>query len=148
VQSAIEAIGATDFIASLKNGLHEEIGVGGSRLSGGQKQLLGIVRIYLRSPKILLLDEATSSLDSESERKVQESLRRLKENRTTIVIAHRLATVSESKRIVLLKDGNVLAEGDHEYLNRNSALYRKYWQWQSRSGEQRVADEMAMVDAQ
>ncbi|TQV83984.1 ABC transporter ATP-binding protein [Exilibacterium tricleocarpae] len=145
VEDAIEAIGATEFIDSLKHGLQEQVGVGGSRLSGGQRQLLGLARIYLKNPRVLLLDEATSSLDSESEEKIQNSLKKLKENRTTLVIAHRLATVVESERIVVLQGGNIIAMGDHIHLIKNCELYSKYWRWQSRGADPVISKDIDLA---
>jgi ABC-type multidrug transport system fused ATPase/permease subunit len=133
VATALEAVGATDFVTAFEHGLEEQVGVGGSRLSGGQRQRLGLARVYLKNPRILLLDEATSALDSESEARVQSGLKRLKRGRTTITIAHRLATIRESDRILMLENGRIVAEGGHAYLQQNSSLYNKYWQWQSSS---------------
>jgi ATP-binding cassette, subfamily B, bacterial MsbA len=131
VMAALEAVGATDFVSAFENGLHEQVGVAGSRLSGGQKQRLGLARVYLKNPRILVLDEATSALDSDSEAKVQAGLQRLKQGRTTIVIAHRLSTVREAQRILMLENGKIVAEGDHAYLQETSGLYNRYWKWQS-----------------
>lgn len=135
VTAALEAVGATDFVSAFANGLHEQVGVAGSRLSGGQKQRLGLARLYLKNPRILLLDEATSALDSESEAKVQMGLKQLKRGRTTIVIAHRLATVREADCILVLENGKIIAAGDHAHLQEHSSLYNRYWQWQSNGAD-------------
>jgi ABC-type multidrug transport system fused ATPase/permease subunit len=131
VMAALEAVDATDFVSSFERGLEEQVGVAGSRLSVGQKQRLGLARVYLKNPRILILDEPTSALDSESEAKVQKGLAKLKQGRTTIVIAHRLATVREAHRILMLEKGKLIAEGDHAHLRKTSSLYSRYWQWQS-----------------
>ena len=97
----------------------------GARLSGGQKQRIAIARAILKNPPILLLDEATSSLDSESERLVQDALERLMRNRTTLVIAHRLATAINSDRIVVIDRGRIVGTGRHDELLRDNALYAR-----------------------
>ena len=108
--------GAHNFIARLSQGYHTDIGQRGVKLSGGQKQRLSIARVFLKDPPILIFDEATSSLDNESERLVQESLERLARRRTTLVIAHRLSTVRNAHRIVVLTENGVAEEGSHAEL--------------------------------
>jgi subfamily B ATP-binding cassette protein MsbA len=107
---------AAQFIAELPNGFETRVGVNGQRLSGGQRQRVALARALLRAPRILLLDEATSALDAESEAAVQEALARLRQGRTTIVVAHRLATVRDADLIVVMADGGVLECGTHEDL--------------------------------
>tara|TARA_Y100000385_G_scaffold108211_1_gene112396 strand:+ start:3553 stop:5367 length:1815 start_codon:yes stop_codon:yes gene_type:complete len=116
---------ADEFITQLPQGFQSHLGEGGVRLSGGQRQRLAIARAILKNPRILLLDEATSALDAESEQKVQLALDHLMKGRTSIVIAHRLATIKNVDRIVLMKDGQIVAEGCHEDLLSSSSLYKK-----------------------
>ncbi len=101
------------------------MGEGGARLSGGQRQRLAIARAILRDAPLLLLDEATSALDAESERLVQSSLERLMADRTTIVIAHRLATVRAADRIIVMDGGRIVEEGTHDSLNAGGGLYAR-----------------------
>ncbi|MDA9612042.1 ABC transporter transmembrane domain-containing protein [OM182 bacterium] len=116
---------AEEFIAQLPEGFQSHLGEGGVRLSGGQRQRLAIARAILKNPSILLLDEATSALDAESEQKVQLALDHLMKGRTSIVIAHRLATIKNVDRIVVMKNGKIVAEGSHEDLLLSSSLYNK-----------------------
>ena len=105
-----------DFILSLKDGYDTVVGTRGIMLSGGQRQRISIARLFLKNPGILILDEATSALDYESEEIVRQSLERLKQNRTTIVIAHRLSTVRNADRIFVLSGGRIAEQGTHEEL--------------------------------
>ncbi|MEG8046475.1 ABC transporter transmembrane domain-containing protein [Sphingomonas aerolata] len=123
--AAAEAANAAEFLRKLPEGLDTFLGEGGARLSGGQRQRVTIARALLRDAPILLLDEATSALDAESERLVQEALERLMANRTTLVIAHRLATVRAAKRIIVMNDGQIVEEGSHGALMTNSGLYAR-----------------------
>jgi ATP-binding cassette subfamily B protein len=123
--AAAEAANAAEFLRKLPEGLDTFLGEGGARLSGGQRQRVTIARALLRDAPILLLDEATSALDAESERLVQEALERLMENRTTLVIAHRLATVRAAERIIVMSDGQIVEEGSHGSLMTNSGLYAR-----------------------
>ncbi len=123
--AAAEAANAAEFLRKLPEGLDTFLGEGGARLSGGQRQRVTIARALLRDAPILLLDEATSALDAESERLVQEALERLMTNRTTLVIAHRLATVRAAERIIVMSDGQIVEEGSHASLMTNSGLYAR-----------------------
>jgi ATP-binding cassette subfamily B protein len=116
---------AEEFLRALPEGLDTYMGEGGARLSGGQRQRIAIARALLRDAPLLLLDEATSALDAESERLVQDALDRLMEHRTTIVIAHRLATVRAADRIVVMDGGRIVEEGTHSNLSRRGGLYAR-----------------------
>lgn len=123
--AAAEAANAAAFLRDLPQGLDTFLGEGGARLSGGQRQRIAIARALLRDSPILLLDEATSALDAESERLVQDALERLMANRTTLVIAHRLATVRNADRIVVMDAGRIVETGSHAELMTRSGLYAR-----------------------
>ncbi|WP_049631190.1 ABC transporter transmembrane domain-containing protein [Cellvibrio sp. pealriver] len=125
VIAACEAAFAMEFIAQLPEGLDSFLGERGVRLSGGQKQRIAIARAILADRPILLLDEATSALDSNSEQKVQQALETLMQNRTTIMIAHRLSTVVNADKILVLQQGNIVASGTHQALLASSELYQQ-----------------------
>ena len=125
VIAAARAAAAHDFIEALPGGYDAQVGERGVMLSGGQKQRIAIARAILRDAPILLLDEATSALDAESERLVQDAVERLAKGRTTIVIAHRLATVKQADRILVMEGGEIVATGDHDALVAEGGLYAR-----------------------
>jgi ATP-binding cassette subfamily B protein len=125
IWAAAEAANAAEFLRKLPDGLDTFLGESGARLSGGQRQRVAIARALLRDAPILLLDEATSALDAESERLVQQALERLMEGRTTLVIAHRLATVRAAGRIIVMDDGRIVEEGTHATLSARGGLYAR-----------------------
>jgi len=125
IKSAAKEAFALDFIDKLPDGFDSYLGEQGVRLSGGQRQRIAIARAILKDPSILLLDEATSALDANSEQKVQEALKRLMQGRTTLIIAHRLATIMHADRILLIDNGRLVAEGTHQNLLASSKLYKR-----------------------
>merc|ERR1712093_210295 len=122
-----------DFIKKLDKGFDTLVGENGIRLSGGEKQRISIARAFLRKSKIILLDEPTSSLDSETENKIQSALKKLTEDKTTIVIAHRLSTIQSASKIFVIDNGNVVSTGTHNELLNNSNIYNNFYNKQIRS---------------
>lgn len=127
VIEAAKNANAHEFIMSLPKGYDTDIGQRGIKLSGGQKQRISIARVFLKNPPILIFDEATSALDNESEKVVQDSLEKLAKNRTTFVIAHRLTTIQNAKRILVLTDEGIAEEGSHEELLARGGIYEKLY---------------------
>jgi len=136
VVRASQAAHADGFIRSLPEGYDTVIGESGVKLSGGQRQRIAIARALLKDAPILILDEATSSLDTESEREVQNALDRLMQGRTSFVIAHRLSTIMNADRIIVLKDGRIVEEGRHEELLALSGEYKNLYDQQFRDEQQ------------
>ena len=127
VIEAAKNANAHEFIMSFPDGYQTDIGQRGIKLSGGQKQRLSIARVFLKNPPILIFDEATSALDNESERVVQESMERLAKNRTTLVIAHRLTTIQNAERILVLSEDGIAESGTHEELLMKGGIYEKMY---------------------
>jgi subfamily B ATP-binding cassette protein MsbA len=127
VEAAAKVANAHQFVSQLENGYQTYIGERGGRLSGGQRQRISIARAVLRNPEILILDEATSALDNESEKLVQEALNTLMKGRTSLVIAHRLTTIQQADKIVVVDKGKIVEEGTHEALLAKEGLYKKLW---------------------
>jgi len=132
LRSAIEAANISDFIDSLPEGMSTRVGERGYRLSGGEKQRVAIARVILKNPSILILDEATSHLDARSEALVQEALERIMEHRTSLVIAHRLSTVLDADKTVVIDEGQVQEMGTHEQLLAEGGLYAGLFETQFR----------------
>ena len=131
IDHAIRQANAYDFIQKLPKGLDTIVGERGVKLSGGQRQRIAIARAILKNAPILVLDEATSALDSESEKLIQDALKHLMKNRTSIVIAHRLSTIASLDRILVLNDGHIIEQGSHTDLLAKNGTYAKLWNHQS-----------------
>ena len=128
VIEAAKRAGAHDFIMDLKDGYDTYVGERGVKLSGGQKQRISIARVFLKNPPIIILDEATSALDNESEFAVAKSLGELSEGRTTLTIAHRLSSIRNSDRILVLTDDGIVEEGDHDQLMEQKGIYYQFYE--------------------
>jgi ATP-binding cassette, subfamily B, bacterial MsbA len=135
---AAKAANAHEFIQSLPDGYDTIVGERGIKLSGGQRQRVAIARAILKNPRILLLDEATSSLDNKSEHLVQEALSRLMQNRSTVIIAHRLSTIRVAHRIAVVNQGQIVELGSHEELMALNGLYAKLYEMQFRNEDERL----------
>jgi ABC-type multidrug transport system fused ATPase/permease subunit len=131
LKRALEAANAWDFVQTWEHGIDSPVGERGVMMSGGQRQRLAIARLMLKQPAIVILDEATSALDATSERLVLEALERLLTGRTSMIIAHRIATIRNADHIVVMDQGRVAEEGTHEALLHSSTMYRSYCLQQS-----------------
>jgi ATP-binding cassette, subfamily B, bacterial MsbA len=136
IRSAAAAAHAREFIDRLPQGLDTRVGERGVKLSGGQRQRLAIARVFLKDPAVVVLDEATSSLDSESERLVEQAMAELLRGRSTLIIAHRLSTVLRADRVVVLDHGRIVEEGTHAALLTREGIYARLYRGQFRSGEE------------
>ena len=138
ITSAIEASSCQNILARMDNGLDTIIGQKGTYISGGEAQRISIARAFLKDAPILLLDEATAFADPENENKILKSLEKLKANRTTIMIAHRLNSIKNVDEIIVMKKGQILDKGKHDYLIDNCAYYKDLYKNYSKSIEWRV----------
>ena len=139
VEDAARAARIHDFVASLPEGYETKVGERGLKLSGGEKQRVGIARTLLKNPPILILDEATSALDTQTERSIQDSLREMGEGRSVITIAHRLSTIADADQIIVLEAGRIVEQGRHEELLARKGRYAAMWERQSSEEEAEVA---------
>ena len=131
IESAAKIANAHEFIVKMEKGYESNVGDSGNKLSGGQKQRLSIARAVYKNPPILILDEATSALDTESEKLVQDALEKLMQNRTSVVIAHRLSTIQHADEILVLHEGEIVEQGNHEALLAKNGIYKKLVDMQS-----------------
>ncbi len=131
VQAALQDANALEFVERLPQGMETNLGEKGARLSGGQKQRLAIARALIRDPRVLILDEATSALDTETEVLIQEALERLMRGRTTLVVAHRLSTIRNAGRIIVMEEGRIVETGRHDQLLGNNSVYARLYSHQT-----------------
>jgi ATP-binding cassette subfamily B protein len=130
VITAAKIVGAHDFISNLPNGYNYNVMERGAMLSVGQRQLISFIRAYVYNPKILVLDEATSSIDTESEMMIQNAINKLTQNRTSIIIAHRLATIQKADKIIVMEKGEIIEEGNHQELLKFNGHYKRLFELQ------------------
>ncbi len=138
IEAAAEAIGANEFIKNLPGGYNYNVRERGAMLSAGQRQLVAFIRAYVQNPGVLILDEATSSIDTESEKLIQAAIEKLTEHRTSIIIAHRLATIQRANKILVLDHGEVVEEGTHRELLARNGFYKKLYEIQFEKGERTI----------
>jgi len=131
IETAADAAEASEFIASLPKSFDSEVGERGTQLSGGQRQRIALARALFRNPSVLMLDEATSAVDNETEAAIQRSLARVSENRTTIIVAHRLSTVRSADCIFVIDNGQLVEQGRHEELLARNEIYASLWRLQT-----------------
>jgi subfamily B ATP-binding cassette protein MsbA len=136
IRNAASAAHATEFIERLSDGFDTLVGERGIKLSGGQRQRLAIARVFLKNPAVVILDEATSSLDSESERLVEQAMQTLLQGRSTLIIAHRLSTVQRADRVVVIDRGQIVEEGSHANLLAREGVYSRLFRGQFRDREE------------
>ena len=145
LEAACRAANIHNLIMQLTEGYETIVGERGYRLSGGEKQRLAIARVILKNPRILILDEATSSLDSESERAIQDALETVMQGRTTLVIAHRLSTILKADTILVIKDGHLVERGTHEELLQTDSLYARLYTTQFKDYVPTFAEDAALT---
>lgn len=124
-----------DFVQSLPNQYNSQVGERGLKLSGGEKQRIAIARAILKNPLILIFDEATSALDSKTEKNIQNELKQLSKNRTTLIIAHRLSTIIDADQILVMDKGGIVEQGNHQQLLTTNGIYAQLWEIQQREEE-------------
>lgn len=127
IVEAAKLANAHDFIMSLENGYDTEVGEGGSKLSLGQRQLISIARAIVANPKIFILDEATSSIDTETEHLIQQAISKVLKGRTSFIIAHRLSTIKSADRILVIKNGKIIEDGNHKELMKKKGYYHRLY---------------------
>jgi ATP-binding cassette subfamily B protein len=131
IEQAAQAAEADEFIAELPKGYDTIVGERGETLSGGQRQRLSIARALLKDPPVLIFDEATSAVDNDTEAAIQRSLNKVTKDRTTLIIAHRLSTVRNADFIVVLDNGHIVEQGDHDHLVAQDGQYARLWRVQT-----------------
>lgn len=133
IEEATQQAKLFSFIQSLPDQFETQVGERGLKLSGGEKQRVAIARMLLKNPKIFLFDEATSSLDTHTEKEIQENLSRISSHNTTLIIAHRLSTIINVDNIIVIDNGEIIEEGNHNYLLGKKGAYAKLWQRQQKN---------------